>query len=1755
MENKRILPEGFRVTTQSPIDDRHVFKTIAALIDLGVNNQNAYRYHEGMMTYCIENRSEYVWRESATGALATSFTYPANIVANGITYSGRAFNFFVINEDIVLPEINVFADQNDPNTGGTIFTDIDGNVVVGGDSAVLYIGLNSSTWTFKTFTNSYVTFTAPVINSTPWFIQDTLIDAGGNKTTAISRVGTVKQGSSTDYNLLNGRHIQVVGTDFTAAIRATTYAPSSGYSVFDAVTGRSVSLYSLSGSALSSYRTKSINNVNNAEMRSVATENHSNTTLGTRTEFYTTPNGSNVSRVALELGEDKSVKISNAYKLPTTDGTANQMLKTDGSGELTWVDKPIGESNFFLINTLTDAANAKTGGIERTGGMRLNQGGLTITNNTETGTYSANSIILQADEGLLGGGNSAISMVTHSPFQGIFTKHSFSTIHGTKANMLACPINRNLFSSSVGTFDGVAFVDVYSEMVTSTDDFTQTEKGVKKVFRKINTNEASLSDILEFTGAGNIKFNGAYSFPKVAGTADQVMQTNGFGVVSWATVGNVVGSGTNNYLSKWTPDGTTLGNSQIRDDGTNIGIGAAPTANVLLQMYSATLDQVVNVVSVANNSVAISAQTSGGGVSTWGIIGHAQGAALQKVGVRGSSSSDVGNASVGGHFTATGAGTNHAIRLQDGTEATGRFLKSVTPDGKANWAQLTKSDITNGISGSGINNRLARWTPDGTTLGVSLLQDNGTHVGIGVTPGGNTLFSLQNSTVQFGMHVMTTMDNPRGISAEAVGGGSSAIGITGYAQGSASIKQGVFGIALSDLGNIAIGGFFRSEGLGTNYSLRLVDGTEATGRFLKSVTSDGKANWAELTTSDVSGSITGTGVLNKIAFWAGPSTLSHDSGISVIPGANPGIGILGQNSSFSVGETMSLTSNSYSQFNMNTFSDSLFPLLTLQRKRGTLAAATDTLSGDTLGLLRWSGGRGISATIQSIATENQTAGNSGGMLRVQTTSNGGTNSTTRFEIDQNGTMAFGGASFDAAIQMRALTTLPSGLVFTNTHGGTTNTVAISGVSSGVNTGVNNTGTRGIASGNPTKNIGVNGIAQGVSALNVGVHAVASGGTLNYAIQLQDGTEGVGKFLRCATADGKAEWANIDFSIPQSQNIYVDSEYGVNSAGRGDINKPYLTIEYALATTINTGTITATTTTNNNTLSAVSDTALIKVGQFITGTGIPYNSHVVSKTGNTIVLSKTCTATASITATWWTTYNVICVGSFTVLSNIYKHGFYIDAKTYNATINFGAFVLFQLMSNSVIPVGFKLGKTNGTHANSQLHTTGGFSGITANLDHGNYYTIGTGLQYGNSDGHFNYSGDVNIEGVFFDCRFGSISLFGIGGIFNWNSDAYALLGGVRGGGAIFSTVKGNITTPASISAILSIGTNYAVYGNIKGSVLMNMMTIGEVGSIYANISGTTVTLNGGNVGKINMFGSIVGNVAASGVVGLYGFVDGTITSSGNTVTCTTIFNGSSGIINVGDSIVIYEYASPTYGTLSNTINISTGTFINKGQVRGNFSFTGNGKYINNGTVFPGLATNSPPASVISNGGSFINNPTGVVRYDGNEVACLMTKLNGILVNNGRMVNKSKLYVNYSANTSASKDIIIQNSFTNGNGSNGGVGKGTGNILSLLVTSAGVDTSADIFDGTNTVTISVVGAGKTSDQISNEFVALIEASVLLYQFTAFTGFRFYFIGLQSITTTATTLVNLTSTLYNVGGGLSFVPNILVAGTEINNSNLNY
>ena len=83
----------------------------------------------------------------------------------------------------------------------------------------------------------------------------------------------------------------------------------------------------------------------------------------------------------------------------------------------------------------------------------------------------------------------------------------------------------------------------------------------------------TLAEKFRITGAGKLKLN-TYGSGTHTGTATYKLSVDSSGNVIETAIGAgaVDGSGTTNYVSKWT-DGDTIGNSVIRDDGTNVGIG------------------------------------------------------------------------------------------------------------------------------------------------------------------------------------------------------------------------------------------------------------------------------------------------------------------------------------------------------------------------------------------------------------------------------------------------------------------------------------------------------------------------------------------------------------------------------------------------------------------------------------------------------------------------------------------------------------------------------------------------------------------------------------------------------------------------------------------------------------------------------------------------------------------------------------------------------------------------------------------------------------------------------------------------------------------------------------------------------------------------------------------------------------------------------------------------------------------------------
>ncbi|MBU0624927.1 hypothetical protein KKF05_01145 [Patescibacteria group bacterium] len=108
----------------------------------------------------------------------------------------------------------------------------------------------------------------------------------------------------------------------------------------------------------------------------------------------------------------------------------------------------------------------------------------------------------------------------------------------------------------------------------------------------------------DITASGVIIAEGGLRLPVGAG-AGLALVSDALGNASWQPIGNIGGSGTANRIAKFTA-ASTLGNSQIFDDGTNVGIGT--TAPLVLLDVVKNQDAATNL-RLANNSAGASVST------------------------------------------------------------------------------------------------------------------------------------------------------------------------------------------------------------------------------------------------------------------------------------------------------------------------------------------------------------------------------------------------------------------------------------------------------------------------------------------------------------------------------------------------------------------------------------------------------------------------------------------------------------------------------------------------------------------------------------------------------------------------------------------------------------------------------------------------------------------------------------------------------------------------------------------------------------------------------------------------------------------------------------------------------------------------------------------------------------------------------------------------------------------------------------------
>lgn len=181
----------------------------------------------------------------------------------------------------------------------------------------------------------------------------------------------------------------------------------------------------------------------------------------------------------------------------------------------------------------------------------------------------------------------------------------------------------------------------------------------------VTPDDLSLIDVSEKTGVAS------YESRKWSLSMLRLWIKNALGLVD----------GTENKIQKLNSE-KKLVDSQITDDGNGIGIGVVPNANVKALVLSENRRQAFMAsTKYAGGNPAIGSTGIADGLNTGENVGGefiADNSTDKNIGVRSIASGS--NAYLG--------------QFSDGTEAVGKFIKSITSDGKARWANISASDIS-----------------------------------------------------------------------------------------------------------------------------------------------------------------------------------------------------------------------------------------------------------------------------------------------------------------------------------------------------------------------------------------------------------------------------------------------------------------------------------------------------------------------------------------------------------------------------------------------------------------------------------------------------------------------------------------------------------------------------------------------------------------------------------------------------------------------------------------------------------------------------------------------------------------------------------------------------------------------------------------------------------------------------------------------------------------------------------------------------
>ena len=185
---------------------------------------------------------------------------------------------------------------------------------------------------------------------------------------------------------------------------------------------------------------------------------------------------------------------------------------------------------------------------------------------------------------------------------------------------------------------------------------------------------------------------------------------------------------------------------------------------------------------------------------------------------------NTGNAGVNKGFLAPQVAlTNVATAAPVTGPATGLIVYTTTAPTGGNgtgyyyWNGAAWASLNSTINGAGTLNYVARWTPNGTTLGTGMIQDNGITVGINMAPQAGSMLYV-NSTTGNAIYGTSTLAGSTGVF------GMGDTGISAYGNGTLTAGIGISALSPTNVGVWSNGGYGGIYGAGVEYAFFGLDG-------------------------------------------------------------------------------------------------------------------------------------------------------------------------------------------------------------------------------------------------------------------------------------------------------------------------------------------------------------------------------------------------------------------------------------------------------------------------------------------------------------------------------------------------------------------------------------------------------------------------------------------------------------------------------------------------------------------------------------------------------------------------------------------------------------------------------------------------------------------------------------------------------------------------------------------------------------------